>query len=505
MIDNMLERIANFKFNKKFIHNSVFLFILIILFFFSFFLRIYFSTGKYFPDDGSYFHLRQIAYISKKFVPFFYDELSYSGRRVVLLPFFDYLIALINKFIPQNINYFYTTKIISSLICIVVFFIAKSFLKNNHAALFSTIGICFLPLLFGETLHSATPLSLSIILILLVLYAFLKTKRNENLLLYIILFLTSLFTSSLILVFIVGVWIFLIFSYTENLENKNRYFELGVFSTSLAIWVYLLIFKEALSIHGSSVFWQGIPEILMKNYLSNLNFKIIAYSIGSVSFITGLYIIRRYLFKKKNEFFYMSFSMLLASVLLILLNLISVKNGLIMMGINISMLSGFFILDFLDFIKKTNFAKLKNILLFFIFGILLINNILLCFSYTNENIKNFISSEDVMAMNYLKENSEEDAVVLSRMEYGNLITYYAERKNVVDNNFLLVKDAKIRISDVETFYKTIYVVDAIKIMNKYNASYAIFDYEIPRYLSDEECFKLVYNNTILIYKLTCTV
>ncbi|MGF3555338.1 MAG: hypothetical protein ACQXXF_08795, partial [Thermoplasmatota archaeon] len=237
----------------------------------------------------------------------------------------------------------------------------------------------------------------------------------------------------------------------------------------------------------------------------SINIKIIAYSIGSISFLTGLYIISKYLFKKKNEFFYIIFSIVLASVLLLFLKLISIKTGLIIMGINISVLSGFFICDFLEFIKKTNFAKLKNFLLFFIFGILILNNLLLCLIYANENIKNFVTPEDVKAMEYFKENSEKDYAVLSRTNYGNLITYYAERKNVIDNNFLLVKDAKIRYYDVENFYKTIYAVDAIKIMSKYNAKYFIVYNESPKYLNAEECFKLVYNDTLLIYQLLCTV
>ncbi|MGB9748269.1 MAG: hypothetical protein ACP5OZ_01585 [Candidatus Woesearchaeota archaeon] len=499
-------KFANFgKHGKKFKRNLISFLFLAALFVCSLFLRIYFARSIYFPDDGSYFHLRQIAYISKKFFPFFYDELSYSGRMVVILPVFDYIMAMLNKFIPEKINYFYTTKIISSLICVVVFLITKSFFRNNSAALFSATGVCFLPLLFGETLHSATPLSFTIILMLLLTYSFIRIKKRESLLPYIAFFLSALFTSTLTLVFIVGIWIFLIFSYTENLENKNRYFELGVFSTSLAIWTYLIVFKEALSINGAAVFWQGMPELFARNALSSLNIRIITYSIGSVSFLAGLYIITKYLFKKKNDFFYIAFSIVLASILLIFLNLISVKNGLIIIGINISMLSGFFVLEFQEFIKKTNFAKLKNFMLFFIFGVLILNNILLCISYSNENIKNFPGREEVMAMEYLKENSEKDSAVLSKIKYGNLITYYAKRKNVIDNNFLLVNDAQTRYYDVERFYKTIYAVDAIKIMNKYNAKYFIVDNEIPKYLNDEECFKLIYNNTIKVYKLSCTV
>lgn len=498
----------NNKNKSKDIINKLFnVLFLALLFLIPLFLKIYFANEKYFPDNGSYFHMRQISHISKKLVPFFYDELSYSGRKVVLLPLFDYFMAFLNKIIPENINYFYTTKIISSLIAIFVFFIVRSFLKNDVAALFSACGVAFLPLLFGETIHSVTPLSFSIIINLLLIYLFVKIETKEKLFLYIITLIASILTSSLVLVFILSMWIFLIFSYTENFENKNRYFELGIFSTALVIWAYLIIFKDAIIAHGSTIFWQGTPLILLKDYLFGFNIKIVAYSTGSISFLAGLYIISKYLFRKKNDFFYMVFSIILATVILLFLKLISLKNGLIIMGINISILSGFFILEFSKFIEKTNFGKMKSLFLILIFSLLIINNLSLSLIYTKENIKNFVSEEKVKAMNYLKENSEEEAVIMSKIDYGNLITYYAQRKNVIDNNFLLAKDVQTRYYDIETVYKTIYSVEAIKIMNKYNAGYLLVDNnkEIPKYLKDNECFRLIYNNTIMLYKLYCKI
>jgi len=190
---------------------------------------------------------------------------------------------------------------------------------------------------------------------------------------------------------------------------------------------------------------------------------------------------------------------------LLLLKLIDIKHGLIFVGIMMCLSSGFFYKEIMTGLRKTKFHRLEPLISAFLFLLILLSSLPLCFVYSSENLRSAPNEEVIKALRFLRNNTEEGAVVLARLKFGILINYFAERKNVIDSKFLLVEDANIRLEDVERFYKTVYEVEAIKIMNKYNATYAIFEDEKPVYLSDKKCFNKVYDGIIKIYKMKCKV
>ncbi len=497
-VTNLLKKVYNF-FSKNY------WILLTIIFLSGFFLRVFLAKGYYFSNDESYFNIREIEKIRKSGIPFYYDNLSYSGRKVIVLPVFHYFMAFFRLFMPPYYTYFFIPKVIASFIAVVVFFVMKNLTRDKNSALFSSVAVAFMPLLFGETTNSVTSLPLSIILFLLAFLFFLQIKDKKFLLKYIIsLFVLSL-TSSTVLIFIGGLLLFLIFAASERLKNRKIFFEVGIFSTSLVIWIYLLIFKNAILLHGVRVFWQNTPTRLLSHYFSSVNLSLLLYSSGVFTFIAGLYILYKYLFRRKVVAVYLVSSVLLFSMFLLLLKLIDIKHGLIFVGIMMCLSSGFFYKEIMTGLRKTKFHRLEPLISAFLFLLILLSSLPLCFVYSSENLRSAPNEEVIKALRFLRNNTEEGAVVLARLKFGILINYFAERKNVIDSKFLLVEDANIRLEDVERFYKTVYEVEAIKIMNKYNATYAIFEDEKPVYLSDKKCFNKVYDGIIKIYKMKCKV
>ena len=132
-------------------------------------------------------------------------------------------------------------------------------------------------------------------------------------------------------------------------------------------------------------------------------------------------------------------------------------------------------------------------------------------SYASEIIRKLPSTNEINSFLWLKENTEEDDVVLAGLNEGYLINTVAERKNVFDNNFILIKDAEQRLNDVKTIYTTIYETEAIPLLNKYNIRYIVISKEVMEdygvidinYKSDEKCFYIVYDESVKIYKSVC--
>ena len=109
---------------------------------------------------------------------------------------------------------------------------------------------------------------------------------------------------------------------------------------------------------------------------------------------------------------------------------------------------------------------------------------------------------------WIKLNTEPKSVVLAPYDMGNILTYYSERKNVVDNNFLLAPNVDERLSDAELIYKSGFEVKALELVEKYKINYIYTSPEILNrynlvkipYVDDSNCFEPVAEN---VYKVKC--
>lgn len=177
-----------------------------------------------------------------------------------------------------------------------------------------------------------------------------------------------------------------------------------------------------------------------------------------------------------------------------------------MMGTSLVILFGRFLKDFIADIKKTKFAKLTNWIFVITVILLLITQFIPSFilmkdskSYDSNYIKNII---------WLKNNTKEDSVILAIPEEGNLITYFGERKNIIDTEFLLIDDVEIRYNDINSVFTHNFKIEAIRILEKYNADYILFSHRTKEKFGieeiayiDDECFDLVLDDTIQVYQI----
>ena len=136
-----------------------------------------------------------------------------------------------------------------------------------------------------------------------------------------------------------------------------------------------------------------------------------------------------------------------------------------------------------------------------------------CVGYARSAIARAFDEQEIEAFEWVKENTPEDAIVLATLDEGHLVNAIAQRRNVVDNNFLMQPTADQRLDAVKTIYTTRFETEAIRVLNKYSVDYIFFSEQAKReysveelnYVSDDKCFRLVYNNSVQIYKSLCEI
>ena len=102
--------------------------------------------------------------------------------------------------------------------------------------------------------------------------------------------------------------------------------------------------------------------------------------------------------------------------------------------------------------------------------------------------------------------------MLASLEEGPLITYYAQRRNLMDTQFNLIPDVEQRFTDLNTLYSTAFETQAIGLLNHYNLDYLVitphtaqkYAFTVPKYYSSS-CFRRVYRGATRIYRGICTL
>lgn len=482
---------------------------LIIIFLVIFGISLSFSLKKNnFSDDISYLNLRQIENIKEKGVPIYHDELSYSGREHIFLPLFHYLIAFASLFIPLGLAVKIIPSLFMALSSVVVYSISLSLTRNVLASNLAALTSGFVPVLFSTTATSLSSLSLSILLILLCLYFFINLSQKSSVYFLLIFFTFLLLNTALSLVFVIVLVFYILMLRLDNLKIEENEAEISVFLLFLTSWFLFIIFKKAILLHGVSVILQNVPSFLSGSYFEEINILIAITQIGAIPFLFGLYTIYRYTFQPKNKPITLLISFSLVTFLFLWFNIIQAEIGLSILGmVMVIMLSTYF-KDFFVYLDKFKFRNFKTLSLFLILIIIAGTSVYPAIFFTTQRIKNSTSDELFNALIWIKNNTENSSVVLAHYSLGNLISYISERKNVADTDFLLISNAEEVLEDVKSIYSSRYATQAVRLIEKYSVDYIILSdlekkyYDTPDYFSSD-CFVLVYDKKVKIFKPTC--
>ncbi|MBN1644728.1 hypothetical protein JW851_01640 [Candidatus Woesearchaeota archaeon] len=470
--------------------------------------RLYFAfSTPFFSSDDAYFNLRQIENIKSTGLPFFKDDLSYSGNSFIFSPVFHYIIAFFALFMPVSIAAKLLPNIFASSVIFLAYLIGFRISKNKGIGVLIGFISGFVPIFFAD-LNNISVYSLVFPLILLLLYLFMHI-RNKSVFYYYILILVFLsFLHPFVLVFCMGLLLYQILLIIGNLQQDGAEIEISLFSVFFVLWAQFLLYKKLFLFHGINVIWQNIPAQLLSENFSSINALEAIYMVGVVPLIYGIYLVFRYLFKENRKDVYLLISFALLTGLLLWIRLIELKIGLMFFGLILVLLFSQYFKIFLNYVKQT---RASNFLYFFIIFVIIafvITSVFPSLVLANHTIGSYVTKDEVDALAWLREKTPEDSVIVASIKEGNLITAIANRKNVIDYSFFLRTDVEQRLKDVEKIFISSFEIEVVDLMNKYNADYIYFSPKIRSflninflpYVSSGKCFEKIYgNNKVSIY------
>ena len=205
--------------------------------------------------------------------------------------------------------------------------------------------------------------------------------------------------------------------------------------------------------------------------------------------------------------------MAFSSGILLWLKLIKLNVGLMAFGLTMAILFSLLYKKTFEYVQKT---KLSRYSVLFVLGFILAfmgTSVIPSILAADASIQHAVKESQDDALHWLEYRTPKGATVLSLPEEGHGITFVAKRKNVMDANFLNVNNINERYSDVVTIYEAKFETEALRLLDKYDVDYIYYSQNAkkrfsksePSYVTDEACFRKVYDRQVKIYEVKCKI
>ena len=464
----------------------------------------------------SYFHLRQVEHILETNLPLYQDSLSYGGREFAFLPFFHYLAAMFSLIFPVFFVAKVLPNILTALLVPTTYLISKKITEHETGSYIAAFISGFLPILYFTNGFVVNTLFLPLIFICIYLYLNIEesAKKNDAKLMkyiytYAVLFFVLCLTSPLAAIMLIGLGIYTLLSLLEGKKIHREEAEVMLFSVFLYVWVQFLFFKKSLLQEGISFVWQNIPSNIIAQYFPKFSLGVALVLVSIIPFLAGAVIVYRSLFQLKNHKSFLLISLVIATSLLTWLRLIRFRQSLAFFSVVLAILFAAFYQDIERYFQKTKISHFKKYLLPVTLFILLLSTVLPAIN--TALLQDTPSVEEVEAFVWIRENTSPSTTVLASLDEGHMVTYYAQRKNLIDDRFMLVDDVEDRFQSLTSLYTTKFQTEALEIANRYSLEYFVLTpsakekYQLKKEIPyiTRRCFDTVFQNETTIFKLKC--
>jgi uncharacterized membrane protein len=475
--------------------------------------RLFFALQTDDFSYSAYYDLRQIEHIKETGKPLYQDELSYGGRTHIFSPFFYYFLSLFTLFMPVTLVAKIIPNLLASLTVFIIYVITYELTQKEWPSLISAFFSGFLLVFFAKTINAISPHTLVLPLIFLFAYCFLKMDKPNYLYISLILILLLVLTHIVVFILILALLIYFLIAKLENFQPSPKGLELLLFLTFLVFWFDFILYKKAFLVHGGSVIWQNTPIQILSSYFTNITVLQTVYAIGLVPLIFGVFAVYHNFFEKKQRSTHLFIGFALASFLLLWFKLITLDLGLMFLGLVLAILAGIGMKLMADYFNKTRFPKAGPTLVVVLLVLFVFTSVLPLLSAVTVEMKDRPDYAEKEALLWLRNNTPNDAVVLATLKEGYAVNYFANRKNVIDSNFLMIPLIEQRYDDVNLIFTTPFKTDAVRKLNEYGVTHIFFSplarqqYNITKiaYIDDPECFTLLYNGEVQIYSVQCRI
>ncbi len=459
--------------------------------------RIFLAFRQRGVDFEAFSLFRQISSILESGKPLYYDALSFGGRERVFVPIYPYFMTLLSLIIPKTLLIKIIPNLLAASIVFPVFLLTKHITNNKYFATTTASIAGFVPASYVVGINDGSSLTLSVTIMIWTTYLFIKSKKSGKRLNWLLALLVILtFIDIVAVVFLISLIIYLGLMRLRNMRPTGKEEEVTLFFLFFTSWLFVVLFKKAMIMHGASTIWMNMPSAEIAATFSRVDVLDAILSTGLVPLILGVITLYSSLFKVQKKSLILLSGMAFSSAILLWFRFLEVETGLMIFSIVMVLATGYCFVLIHEFISKTKLPKLANVTIGFltILTVLLSLSVILTSELTNTPLK---ADEEVLV--WANEQLPADGTIMGMPNEGDMIAYLAKRKTVIDDNYLLIPKAEERYDDVMKTYRTIFKTDAIGLMQKYDTDYLfvtknsarITGVETPRYLGDKRCFKLI--------------
>jgi len=476
--------------------------LLVVLFFLLLAVKLYlaFQQPGLVLDD--YKEVRNLQLVEKKVFPT-YDPLSFGGKKVVILPLGYFVYAFFDIFLTKTLLFKLLPNLFLAGLFLLFYWISRDVISDKRIAVLVSFACAVMPAIFADVFSFST--LIIAVLVYLVLIKFLMNLKEHNLKYVAIIMLLLPFIHVSAVLIGLGFLIYLLLVKFERLKQRRIELEVLLFFFVYIIWVYLILFKGALLMHGIEVFWQNARH---SRYA--VDFLRFVRNVGAIPLLCAVFLIYKYLFVNKDKRVYLLTSFFIASFVFYLFRFLPEKDILFLVSCFVSLIFIKFVDDFYKFLSRTKFDSIKGKLVVFFLVFVISANVFFGFVLLRENTELMPSKDEIEAMEWLRKHTPENAVIIASLQEGSMVAAIAQRKNIADVNRLFSKDVLIRENDIKRLYLTPFKTDAVRTISEYGAKYIIFSdvsrkiFGIERLAFVEpDCFELVRDGETKIYKKIC--
>ncbi len=480
--------------------------ILILIFFVVLSSGMYFSLQTPYLDNSGYLIKRYTENILDSGKPLFYDTLSYNGREILYSPLWHYILAAFSlifgsfalKLVPA---------LFSSSLVFVVYLLSKKIVDNDELALFIALMSGFIPVIFVDSLISASVYSLAVPIMFYLIYLFMDLdEKKVGRFVVLSLFLSLLHPVSILLS--LGLLVYYLLGLSENMKISGLRGEVMALNFVSTFFIQFLIYKKAFLEYGFNVIWHNVPSQILGSYF-NFDLFGMLYRVGALTLIFGLIGIIWGMVKKKDRIMLLC-GFALAALILLWLRLLEPRIGMMFLSVSLVIASALTLNLFLSFLGITNlpYSRLRFIVI--VLGLIVLSlavpSFVLASNYVKENVP---SAYEILVLEWVKENALPDVTIVAPLGKGHIMTAVAGKRTVLDDTFLLAPETSERYGDIERLYRTKSEVEALEIIAKYNIDYVFIPIETElkygkvKWTDDESCFRGIFFGTPKVYQVIC--
>ena len=481
-------------------------FALLAIFIAAFSLRVFIALQSQTFEHEAYFSIQRMKEILDSKIPAHTDPLSYGGRPLIYPPLFYYTLAASSLLVPIDIAGKIVPNLFIASLAIIIYFLAYDMTKDPNASLVSALLAGFAPFLFS-TINLISPYSLAIPLLYILIFLFFRIHKPYYVLVFIIVLGLMRYTHPSVILIIVALLCYLLFQKLDRLKTLPAETELILFSSFLVLWSLFITYKQPLLSHGLSIIYQNIPPSLLQNYFSEVNIAQAITGIGIIPLLGALYTIYTHLFDRKNRITHFMIIFTLLISLLLGLKLVNLDLGLSLLAVNFAILFSVFYKSLFGFLAKTYVDQLRGFFKLAILVLILATSIIPSFAFGISG--NTLAQADKDALDWVQANTP-DSTLFGALQDGYAITAIARRKNIADENFLLIPNPEEQVQDISQLYYAIFQTEALRVLEKYNSTYIFLSttaqetYGISALeFAEPPCFELVYSHSAKVYKVNC--